>query len=63
MQVSSPISFTPRIISLSSGISRSFGFFHAAPIQKRVEPEFLAFCAASNTRSTSIKRSLSTSVR
>ena len=42
IQDSSPSALTPFTICSRYGISRSLGFFHAAPMQKRVEPAFFA---------------------
>ena len=54
MQVSIPISRTPFTISMIAGMSRSLGLRHAAPMQKRCEPESLACAADWSTARTSI---------
>ena len=53
-QVSRPSAFTPRIISATLGMSRSFGERQAAPMQKRDAPAALACAAFASTRSASI---------
>ena len=62
MQASSPRSFTSRTMLASFSTSRSFSSRHAAPMQKRPAPAFLAFSAAARTWARSSSFSASTPV-